>query len=155
MAVVLVSISMHNPMFGKHKKNSLVLGAVIVGLLATLAPLSAAVKDSDADGVTDQAEREIYLTNPLNPDTDNDSFSDGEELVNGTDPLNKMQNPLREAEKQFPPKRFFSNSLEIETPWLYGIALIITTSLLGLGGYFIARKKRSQAPPETSLPDTD
>ncbi|MCF2144589.1 MAG: thrombospondin type 3 repeat-containing protein [Candidatus Heimdallarchaeota archaeon] len=29
----------------------------------------------------------LYLTDPLNNDTDSDGFLDGDEVVNGTDPL--------------------------------------------------------------------
>jgi hypothetical protein len=44
--------------------------------------------DTDADGVADGDEPNIYGTNALNPDTDGDGFSDGEELFGiYTDPL--------------------------------------------------------------------
>jgi len=42
--------------------------------------------DSDQDGLTDVEER-IYKTDPNNSDTDNDGFSDGNELKNLYDPL--------------------------------------------------------------------
>lgn len=45
------------------------------------------IVDSDADGLTDWAEIKIYKTNPLNPDTDNDGYKDGQEVINGYDPL--------------------------------------------------------------------
>ncbi|MFC1632527.1 hypothetical protein ACFL1U_00075 [Patescibacteria group bacterium] len=43
--------------------------------------------DSDGDGVFDDAERDIHKTDPFNPDTDGDGFSDGTEIANGFDPL--------------------------------------------------------------------
>lgn len=43
--------------------------------------------DSDLDGLTDYEEINIYGTDPLNPDTDGDSYSDGEEVLNGYNPL--------------------------------------------------------------------
>ena len=44
--------------------------------------------DTDADGVADGDEPNIYGTDPLNPDTDGDGVSDGEELFGiYTDPL--------------------------------------------------------------------
>jgi outer membrane protein OmpA-like peptidoglycan-associated protein len=36
--------------------------------------------DQDHDGLTDKAEREIYHTDPLNPDTDGDGINDGDEV---------------------------------------------------------------------------
>ncbi|MEP7234632.1 MAG: binary toxin-like calcium binding domain-containing protein [Ignavibacteriota bacterium] len=44
--------------------------------------------DQDHDGLTDKSEREIYHTDPLNPDTDGDGITDGEEVKKyHTDPL--------------------------------------------------------------------
>jgi hypothetical protein len=43
--------------------------------------------DSDDDGISDQAEVNVFGTNPLDSDTDNDNVSDGEEiLIQKTDP---------------------------------------------------------------------
>lgn len=46
----------------------------------------AAVVDSDSDGLTDIDERDKYGTNPNVADTDGDSFADGFEVANGSDP---------------------------------------------------------------------
>lgn len=43
--------------------------------------------DSDGDGLSDYDEENIHGTHPHNPDTDNDGFSDGQEVENGYDPL--------------------------------------------------------------------
>lgn len=43
--------------------------------------------DEDGDGLTDLDEVMIYLTEPCNPDTDDDGLNDGEEVGLGTDPL--------------------------------------------------------------------
>lgn len=43
-------------------------------------------KDSDTDGLTDRAEVRVYETNPLNPDTDGDTYLDGEEVKNNFNP---------------------------------------------------------------------
>ena len=50
--------------------------------------------DSDADGLTDNDEINIYLTNPDNPDSDNDGFDDGIEISYNSDPndLNSWPN---------------------------------------------------------------
>ncbi len=49
--------------------------------------------DSDDDGLTNPQER-YYGLLALNADTDNDRFSDGEEIVNGTNPLDIEHFPL-------------------------------------------------------------
>lgn len=49
--------------------------------------VSAAVKDTDADGLTDQGETQIYHTDPNQADSDGDGVSDGQEIQNGTNPL--------------------------------------------------------------------
>jgi hypothetical protein len=46
--------------------------------------------DSDNDGLTDGAEIFIHRTNPGNPDTDGDGWSDAEELAEETDPLDRF-----------------------------------------------------------------
>ncbi len=42
--------------------------------------------DSDGDGLIDYAEVNIYLSNPLDVDTDDDGYNDGKEVTNGFDP---------------------------------------------------------------------
>jgi len=44
--------------------------------------------DSDLDGLTDEGEKQIFKTDPNNPDTDGDGYFDGAEIINKTDPLN-------------------------------------------------------------------
>ncbi|MCB9802903.1 hypothetical protein H6761_02695 [Candidatus Nomurabacteria bacterium] len=43
--------------------------------------------DTDQDGLSDQDELSIWLSDPSNPDTDGDGYSDGEEVNNGYNPL--------------------------------------------------------------------
>ncbi|MFX0022093.1 MAG: NosD domain-containing protein [Candidatus Hermodarchaeota archaeon] len=46
--------------------------------------------DTDGDGLIDELE-ELYGTDPLDPDTDDDGITDGDEVLNiGSDPLNYM-----------------------------------------------------------------
>ena len=47
-----------------------------------------AAEDSDHDSVSNYDEIAIYKTNPYSPDTDNDGFLDGIEILSGYDPLN-------------------------------------------------------------------
>lgn len=42
--------------------------------------------DGDGDGLYDVDERDVYRTDPANPDTDGDGRGDGEEVYLGTDP---------------------------------------------------------------------
>ena len=58
------------------------------GLLLILAyPAVAAIKDTDLDGLSDRSEIDIYHTNPNLFDTDGDGASDGQEILDGTNPL--------------------------------------------------------------------
>lgn len=42
--------------------------------------------DTDADGLFDREEVDVYHTNPLNPDTDADGYKDGDEIQKGYNP---------------------------------------------------------------------
>ncbi|MFH0891742.1 MAG: hypothetical protein V1867_03095 [Candidatus Falkowbacteria bacterium] len=42
--------------------------------------------DSDSDGLFDREEVRVYMTDPLNPDTDGDSYTDGGEVDKGFNP---------------------------------------------------------------------
>lgn len=48
------------------------------------------ILDSDLDGLTDLGEKEIFKTDPLNPDSDGDGFYDGAEVLSGTDSLSNI-----------------------------------------------------------------
>jgi outer membrane protein assembly factor BamB len=49
-------------------------------------PIDAAGLDSDKDGLGDQVEAALYLTDPLNDDSDDDRMRDGWEVANGFNP---------------------------------------------------------------------
>lgn len=53
------------------------------------------VIDSDLDGLVDGEEIHVYNTDPYDKDTDDDEFSDYEEILARTDPLNPKSNPQR------------------------------------------------------------
>ncbi len=73
-------------MSGNHNLKKLLFTFIVLGsVLAT--PAQASVKDTDADGLTDQAEQSVYLTDPANPDTDGDGTTDSTEILRGTNPL--------------------------------------------------------------------
>lgn len=69
---------------------------VALALVIFLAPESvfAAVKDSDVDGLSDDGEISIYLTDPNVYDTDGDRVGDGEEVLDGTNPLDSENSRL-------------------------------------------------------------
>ncbi|NQW20107.1 MAG: thrombospondin type 3 repeat-containing protein [Chloroflexi bacterium] len=49
--------------------------------------------DSDQDGLSDFEEFNVFGTDPFNTDTDGDTFSDSEEILAGTDPLDPYSVP--------------------------------------------------------------
>lgn len=73
-------------MNGRHKVFLLLFSALFVlGFGAHSA--AALVKDSDVDGLSDDAEAGQYQTDPQVFDTDDDGRGDGDEILDGTDPL--------------------------------------------------------------------
>ncbi len=60
--------------------------AVFIFLLSTQRVLAAEVVDTDKDGLSDELELQLG-TDPNNPDTDGDGYTDGEEVANGYNPL--------------------------------------------------------------------
>ncbi|MBP6929580.1 MAG: hypothetical protein KBB77_01455 [Candidatus Moranbacteria bacterium] len=127
-------------MFGKKTNKLFWLMTFIAGTLAT-GSAQAAVKDSDADGLTDQAETDTYHTDPHNADTDGDNFSDTDEVLAHSNPLEAQsipERPLLQTEDEAP------------LPWnivwissLGGLALIVLYTVVA-----IVRKKKT---PETAL----
>lgn len=61
--------------------------------------------DTDGDGLTDLAEIEQYSTDPTLADTDLDGASDGQEVANGTDPLQFQLGGERPLPKPVPPPK--------------------------------------------------
>lgn len=63
--------------------------AALFALGYGLPAAQAAIKDTDVDGLSDDAEINTYYTDPLVFDTDGDSRGDGDEVLDGTDPLDR------------------------------------------------------------------
>jgi len=53
--------------------------------------------DDDNDGLSDTDEINLYTTDPSNPDSDGDGYTDGEEIRGGTDPLDPESIPLPQS----------------------------------------------------------
>lgn len=92
--------------------------------------------DSDLDGLTDQAETQIFHTDPQNPDTDGDGYYDGAEILAKSDPLDANSIPGLPSVVQSP----LTNS-QGDTPWawyvsrasgLVGFTLLYISIFLGL-----------------------
>lgn len=64
-----------------------VLAALLFSATCSVSPVFAEVKDTDADGLTDEGEMTIYRTDPGRADTDGDAVADGDEVLAGSDPL--------------------------------------------------------------------
>ncbi|HAT73836.1 MAG: hypothetical protein US30_C0004G0063 [Candidatus Moranbacteria bacterium GW2011_GWF2_36_839] len=79
------------------------------------------ITDSDLDGLTDEGEKQIYTTEPKNPDTDKDGIIDGAEVMTGNDPLDSASPSIAEV--------YSANLAEIEVPW--GWYLTRASALIG------------------------
>lgn len=120
---------------------SLAIACMLLGLLLLLRPQAQAraltrefrslenlyedsqPRDSDLDGLTEQGELRIFQTNPNNADTDGDGYSDGVEVMIGSDP-NDARDPatgLSSAQPQPAP---------VPWPWYINRATGIASYLL-------------------------
>lgn len=126
-------------MFGNHN-----LGVFFVSLALFVSIASgthAALKDSDTDGITDEAESATYGTDPWNRDTDKDGFDDGYEVVNGADPQDAKSMPFVGQDESSPQDN--------ETIWsVDGKMLGIVAGVLFLVFFFMASSSR----PKMSVP---
>jgi len=87
------------------------------------------VVDSDLDGLTDQAELQLYSTDPKNPDTDNDGYYDGTEVVANANPLDANSIP------GIPPADTL-NQVQSETPWAWYVSRV--SGLVGFALLYIS-----------------
>lgn len=68
--------------------------SLILLVLLAAEPVLAAVKDTDADNLTDDSETGVYHTDPNLFDTDGDGVGDGEEVLDSTNPLDPESSHL-------------------------------------------------------------
>ena len=133
-------------MFGIPKKYFAVTAAVFIMLFVSCSVTSAAVKDSDADGLTDSAELQKYFTDPYNPDTDDDSLSDSEEVLQDTNPLVANVPPEQNSKKSNVP---FIQDIGQTSTIMIGILLSVAV-VSGLS--LLIRKRTVLTQPTQSIP---
>lgn len=93
------------------------------------------VVDMDLDGLTDAGEKELYLTDPVNADTDGDGVFDGVEVIQGSNPLDassrlgagESEAAQMNAQQDFPLPWYISRM-----SGLVSFALLYVSVLLGL-----------------------
>ncbi|MFA5994264.1 MAG: ferric reductase-like transmembrane domain-containing protein [Parcubacteria group bacterium] len=84
------------------------------------------VVDNDLDGLTDVGEKQIYQTDPQNPDSDGDGFLDGTEVIKNTNPVDATS-PVA--------TKIVSTQESVvvkEVPWAW-----YSSRAMGLMGYFL------------------
>ena len=79
--------------------------------------------DSDLDGLTDQAEVQVYKTDPNNADTDGDGYYDGTEVLAGSNPLDPTSTPITVNNKS-QAQINAAASAQSETPWAWYISRV-------------------------------
>ncbi|MEP7162732.1 MAG: ferric reductase-like transmembrane domain-containing protein [Candidatus Moraniibacteriota bacterium] len=127
-------------MFGKQAKILFFLLLLSTVFFVKTGLLHAAVKDTDLDGLTDEAETKVYQTDPLNPDTDGDSIFDGQEIIDDTNPLDPLDSlPLRyEATRNA--SILHSESLAWYVGRASGIFAFMLLSLVVINGLLISTR---------------
>lgn len=58
--------------------------------------------DTDKDGLSDYEEQNVYFTNPLKPDTDQDNYPDAHEIFYGYSPLHDNNSKLKQITLDLP-----------------------------------------------------
>lgn len=88
-------------MFGNRRSKQFLLCTALAFAFWLNAPISqAALQDSDLDGLTDTSEASVYQTDPIKADTDNDGISDGQEVIEHTNPLDSSDSPLNQWQER-------------------------------------------------------
>ncbi len=113
----------------------------------------AVAKDSDSDGLTDEGEGTVYQTDPYRYDTDDDGIGDGEEVLDGTNPLNIEDSRIPTLQELDPGLFGEKEKLAWYVARVSGIAAYILLSLVVIYGLFVscARVFVKWVLPPTSL----
>lgn len=121
-------------MFGNHRYLSYTLFSIGV-CLAGFSTTHAALKDSDVDGLTDEAEARVYRTDPENHDTDNDGFDDGYEITDHTNPLDSNDTPFS--------TKIDEGNLRKERLWMTAFYVAAFTGVIAGLGYVFTKRRSS------------
>ena len=90
------------------------------------------IKDTDGDGISDDAEVSVYHTDPLTYDTDGDGVGDGSEVLDGTDSLDPKSSVLLALSGTY------RGILEGNTPlWYFGLSGNIVAVFFVIGAGFM------------------
>jgi sulfoxide reductase heme-binding subunit YedZ len=120
-------------MFGKNKVTvSLIVFLTLCFLGSGYS--SAAIKDSDFDGITDSAETSVYKTDPLKFDTDGDGYGDGVEVLAKSNPLDPNSTPLTVLDNKKLPLLEESDPFSWYISRISGITAFILLTLVILMG---------------------
>ncbi len=113
---------------------SIFIVAIVLGGIFSQPRLSlAAIKDADLDNLTDESESGVYRTDPTIFDTDGDGVGDGEEIVNGTSPLDPQSSRLLDLAR--PDVGILGN--KEQWPWYFGRATgLLAFILLTFGAVY-------------------
>ncbi|MEI8361064.1 MAG: L,D-transpeptidase family protein [bacterium] len=65
-----------------------ILGLLVCSFLLVNMAYAKNIVDTDADGLSDNEELNLYMTDPNSVDTDADGYTDSEEIKNGYSPIN-------------------------------------------------------------------
>lgn len=132
-------------MFGKTKKNSILIFSVLFLFLFNVNGVNAQTveKDADLDGLSDKAEIEIYKTNPNLPDTDGDGILDYQEILDETNPTDITSNKLSSMRSQELPIMWYLGRVA-------GIAAFITFTFVICFGLMMTSKVLLKIPALTA-----
>jgi len=110
------------------KNKTLISGLLVLGIFFAFDQITAQdnildyreeiILDSDLDGLTDLGEKQIFKTDPLNPDSDNDGFYDGAEILGESDPLNNLSPAAIKTVSEN------TTVVENETSWAWYVARV-------------------------------